>query len=694
MSPKVAVSPAFTRTVALVGHRGAGKTSLAEMMLHAAGVVRTAGRVEAGTSLLDHDPEERRRRHSVQPGFAWLQWDDYRIQLVDLPWSDDPVHAWDPVLSAVDGAVVVLSASEGMQMGAETALSVVRDRDLPTVVVLNKVDRAEDLDALLADLETRAGVKTLPLQLPFDDDEGRFSGVVSLVQQRVLRYDHTGSGQYSKEPLPRHLEGAARAAWERVVEAVALTDDALLEEYLEYLELPLERVRAQLARAVRERKLLPVLFASSTECIGGAAVLDLLLWALPSVLERPAVANDRDGTEVVLGPDSPFVAQLLSAEVDAEGTWRWICRIRGGVPPRGPWLHQGTGPATRPSKLYDVRGPRRSLAREPFLGQIVACYEPVHGRPGDTLTDGAELALPRIALPPPMMCWQVEPPLSVDEEAWARTLERLLATDPVLGLLEEEGHTLLTASSAGPLHRAVSLLRERMGVAVQASLPAVPYRERVTSIVPQVQGIFRRTSAGLNEYGEAWIQLAPAIDGAGVEFEDAVPEELLPRRYVPMIEQGVREAMAKGPKGFPVVSARVICTGGEYDALDSTEEHLRLAGLKAGRNALERAQTELLEPWSRVELDVPSSQVGEVISDLSSRRGRVVDLQVDGAVTQIRAECPYRELRGWAPRLLSLTHGRGHFRWSLSHYGPVPSSMTGEILRETAQTASLDGTAR
>lgn len=691
MAKRRGVPPERTRTVALVGHRGAGKTSLAEALLHTAGVVRRPGSVELGTSLLDHHDEERRHRMSVRPGYAWLPWRDCMVHLMDTPGNDALAHERALALCGADAAIVVVDATAGVEVGTERVLAEVRRTRLPLVVALAKTDRCRDLDGVMEHLERSIGTRVVLLQLPLTDEDGELCGVIDLEAGRAIRYDPDAPGQTSAEPIPGLLQEAAELAWERAVESVALTDDALLEYYLEYLELAGEAVREGLAKAVANGLIVPVLLTAATAGVGAGPLLDAVVELLPSPVERRVVqGREYDGHIVPVPWTGPFVAQLLSTQPDAEGRPYHVLRVFSGEPPRdGRWTNGQTGRPSRVRKLYQLRGRRRAVAASPAAGALVATWDPLDGRPGDTFTVGWRIALPQPELPPPMMAWALAPRAGQEPAALAEALQQLVHEDAALALHADDvaGTMLLAGSCETHLQLAVRRLEERFEVQVTHSLPPVGYRETPAGSVQGVKGMhLREDRDGLvEEYGLCLVDLVPGAHEEQAQVVDRIEaEDDVPRRYRPAIDEGAQLGMRHGPTaGYPVVGVQVHVTGGSYDMLQSTDDHFRLAGEKAVRNALQKAGTRLLEPWWSLEVRVPPDTVGDLLADISGHRGRVLGLDVHDKSTRVQAHVPYRELRTFASRLKALANGRGTFTSELSHYEPVPHHLVQEAIAES-----------
>jgi len=681
------------RTFSLVGHRSSGKTSLGEMLIQAGRVTRTVGSVQAGTSLLDHSPEARRHQQTLALSTAWMEHEGVTLQLLDTPGVEYLSHERDRAIRASDAVLLAVDAAEGVQVGLVGAAAAARAAGVPLLAAVTKADRpdaqpvevlAERLHAALV-RESDVAPRVVPMWVPLLE-AGALVGVIDVLRDRVLRYDEADSGRWSPEPVPPALRARTDAALERVAEAVALTNDELLEQYLEDLRLPVERIEEGLALAVSCGAIIPMWVTSWTRRLGAQPLLDALSRWVPS--GRPVRVRAHDGQLRNCVPADGFVAEVLSVTPAAADDGLTLLRVWSGRPPRGPWLHGRSGQEIRNNKLYRVRGPRRAQAREVGPGSIVGTWEPLGLRPGDTLTSGArfEVVAPR-GTPPTVDRWIQRPADAVRADALEEALQRVVAADDGLALHTDAvtGAVLIAGRSDSHLGLALERIERLSGAPVEVALPPVAYREIPSARVEGIQAVhLREGDHGLvSEYGKCQVDLEPTRPEDTPRFVDAIGEsdDDLPRRYRPAIDVGVREALRHGPTaGYPVVGVEMRLTGGDYNILQSTDDHFRLAGQKATRLALQRAGTTLLEPWVEMEVDAPQEVLGNLLSDISAHRGRIVGMEVAGKNAQVVAQCPYREVRTFGARLDGLSGGRGRFQTRRSHYEPLPGHLVAEAI--------------
>lgn len=676
--------PENTRSFALVGHRSSGKTSVGDCILHAAGATRTQGSVDQQTSLLDFTAEARRRKMSIEPSFAWVSWKDTLLHFVDTPGCVGLMHQTDVLLANTDAFVLVVSASDGVEAGTERVLERTNRWAKPGVCVLNKCDRPHLVQSVMEDLRQASGLAPVLMQLPFYDVRDELQGVVDLLSMKLVRCNERSSDGAISHEIPKEMQKEAAAMRERLVEAISLTNDALLEQYLEYLCLDLEQVRAGLVHAVRSRQILPVYLMSVEKAVGVEALLDVILEAFPAPDETPE--------RVGVSGDAQRAGTILATCVDENGSPYQVVRIWSGQASRGgAWRVGQARGRHRIQKWFHLRGPRRSIAHSPGPGAIVATWEDLGGRPGESIHDGTT-ATPLVPeVPPPMIEYAVR--AKVTNEVLAKAFVLIQRRDHGIGV-ERRGvdqDWIMAGQSQLQLERAAFWLKQQLRVPVDLELPTVCYRETIRSAAENVESIHERTEGGLvEEFGACVLTVTPGDLSGELVFDGQAPEEQVPSRFIPSIQEGLRIGMMKGPTGFPVTGLRIRCSGGDYDIMQSKEEHFMLAAERGLRMALIEGGTRILEPWKRVEVFSPQKNVGAVLAELTSRRSRIAGLEISDTEAIVRAECPVRDLRTFAPRLSAITGGRGWFTSKDAYYAPLPENLVSEAITSVSKRSNKD----
>jgi elongation factor G len=694
--PQWGSDPDRVHVFALVGHRSSGKTALGDALLRCAAATRTLGRVDDGTSLLDHGEEERRRHMTLGLSFAWVEWQDSLVQFIDTPGVADLSHERDLGLYGADAAVVVVGGSDGVEAGTREVIARARELRIPVMFVVNKADRAMDFAAVLEQLDGAVSGRVVPLQLPFHSDDGSLAGVVDLCPELggvsgvlpgaepgepvALRYATDGTGAWSPEPVPRALVDEAGRRSEALREAVALTDDDLLEQYLEELTLPPARLVAGLAAAVRAGKIVPVVYTAASTVLGVERLLDFAVALLPAATERelPLGLRDRDG-------DEGFVAQHLATRLDDSGAPFSVLRVwRGRADGKGHW-HGVLGEAVaRVRRLYGLRGPRRAAPRAVGPGAILATWEPLPSVPGETWRVVSGPAAPAPSPPAPMLETRILPVHPTTPETLAAALARLRPLDPSLAVSENHltGDVVLRGQGETHLARAIGMLRARLGVSIREVAVPVHYRETPSARVDLVPGVHRRTrGTEVIELGEVLVRLSPRDPSDGIVFISEVDEDVLPARFVAAAEDGILAAMRHGPLGgYPVTGVEVALIGGDYHALRSEEAHFEAAGRRAVEAALAAAGTRVLEPWSDLVVHTDSGTIGSAMAEITTRGGRIGALDVGVASATIRAECPTRALPAFARRLKAVTGGAGRYASTIGPLRPLDPGLVSEAI--------------
>ncbi len=668
------------RNVAILGHSHEGKTSLAEMLLYAAGTTERLGRTDTGSTLLDFEPEEAKRRITISSAMATANWRDHRITLIDTPGFLDFVGEVRGALRAADGALLVVSATPTISVGTEKAWEELAAQALPRLVVINKLERENadffrTLEALRAALQPRP----VAIQLPIGQEEA-FAGVVDLLAERAYRFDASGRAQ--EAPIPAELSQAIATHRGLVVEAAAETDDALLERYLEGGTLTPGEVAMGIARGVRAGNVVPVVCASALKNIGAAALLDAVTTLLPSPLDLPPprATDAKAQSEVPLPPDpaGPFVAFVFKTTADPfVGKITFIRTVSGTLRADVPLFNVTREVAERAGQIAFPKGKQLESTAEVSAGEIGALTKLQATATGDTLaTRERALRLPALVLPERAFSAAIRAKAKADEDKIFAALHRLMEEDPTLELTREPITKQTILHGMGDVHLDVVLekLKRKYGIEATLEVPRVPYQETITTGA-RAEKKYKKQSGGAGLYGHCVLEVAPLPRGAGYEWADKIFGGAIPHNFRPSVEKGVREAMEQGVlTGNPLVDIKVSLLDGSTHPVDGKDIAFKLAGAMALRQAALEAKPTLLEPVMNVEVTVPEQNMGDVISDLNAKRGRIAGMQAGGDRKQlVQAQVPLAEMYRFPIELRSITQGRGSYRMTFSHYQEVPA---------------------
>ena len=676
------------RTFALVGTGGCGKTSLAEMLLFDAQAISRMGAIEEGSTSLDYEPEEIRRRGSIQPACATYLWNKNRHFLLDIPGDGNFTGDMEYLLKGVDGVLFVIDAVDGVRPLTKKFWQVVRDDKLPAIIAINKMDRDRADFQMAFDSLTALGIKPVALQLPIRKGE-EFTGYVDVLTGKAWYFG--ADGGVSEGEVPAELADDMTLLHDVTVENIAESDENLMEQYLEEGSLDSEALAAGLRAGVLKGELSPVLVCAALQDKGGRALLDAVQQLLPSPLERPAF-TDAVGAEHTADPNAPLSAFVFKTLSDPFTGQLSILRILSGTIKGDATLkNMRSGENERLGSILYLNGKTQAQCKDEVgPGAIVAVAKLKNTRTGDTLCDEkASFVLPQPTLPPQLITYALAPKEKGDEDKVYAAIQRLLDEDITLRLARDEENGDILLSGMGQLHIELSVekAKRRFKVDIVLKTPKVPYRETVRGKC-QVQGRHKKQSGGRGQFGDCWIEMEGLPRGAGYVFEDAIVGGVIPRQYIPAIDKGIQEAAARGfLAGCQVVDFRVKLYDGSYHTVDSSEMAFKVAGSLAFKKAMESLKPVLLEPIVLLTVSVPDESMGDVIGDLSSRRGKVLGSDSAGGVTEIKAHVPMSEVLRYAPDLRSMTAGQGFFTMEFAHYEEAPQPIVDKVIAEHKQGA-------
>jgi len=680
------------RDIALAGHAGAGKTSLAEAFLYVAGHTDRLGKVDEGNTLLDYDPEETRRRASIQIALAACRWDSRLLTWVDTPGAPDFAGDFIAALRVVDDVLLVTtpmsSSSADLEFGLESAWEQAMAAGKAEAIFINKMDRENaDFYRTIDALRERIGRHVVPAVLPIGAGP-TFSGVVDLVTMTAW----VGSGRDAKKvDIPKDMMERAQEWRQMLVEIAAEGDDTLIEEFLEGKELTEEEIERGIHEDLLGGKIIPVFCGSATQCIGIQPLLTHLAMEFESPDEAPAAV----GTDPATGkeikrpcdPSAPFSALVFKTVADPYvGKLTYFRVLSGTLRPDSHVWNATREKDERIGPLFLLRGKQQEPLTEVHAGEIAAVAKLTVTATGDTLCDRAALIVyPPIAFPEPRFAVAAFAKTKTDEDKLGAALGRVAEEDPMFHHRRDEvtSETLLEGMGETHLEVVVSRLA-RFGAKVDTAPPRIPYREAITGTA-RAQGRHKKQTGGRGQFGDCWLTVEPLPRGGGFEFVDKIVGGAIPRQYIPAVEKGAREAMARGIlAGYPVVDVRVTVDDGSFHAVDSSEAAFHMAGILGFNAAARQAGVALQEPILDVSITLPDAYLGDVVGDMSSRRGHVVGIEPadrQGCQT-VHAHVPASAMQRYAVELRALTQGRGSFCAYVSHYAEVPQHLSEPLIAE------------
>ena len=678
-------TPDKIRNVALISHGGAGKTSLAEALLFDAGAISRLGTVEAGNTALDWDPDEQKRGQSINLAIGSLEHGGVRITLVDTPGYADFQADVVEALAAVDAVIVVVDASAGVEVGTDEVWKLADARRLPRMVFVNKMDRENaNYDATLDQLKARFGPKIAPVYLPIGSAES-FRGYVDVIEEHATVYE---DGTPKEVPIPPELEGIEHTRRDALVEAAAEASDELMMKYLEGEPFSDAEIEAAVHKGTREGSVVPVFVGSATKNIGVRELIAMIVKHVPS----PAEVGTRtsvDGKVIAPDPAGPFVAQVFKATADPfVGRLTYFRVISGTLSGQGHVYNVNRREEERIGNLLGIQGKEQETLASVGPGDIGAVAKLTSTAAGDTLVSDRAHAveLPAFDFPSPSLQVAIEPESKADLDKLGQALHRLAEEEPAVRIRREDGtgETILTAMGDSHVDVIVDRLKRKFGASVRTATPRVPYRETIRQAA-RIDNKFKRQTGGHGQYGHVVIEFAPAEMGTGFQFGDKIVGGVVPKQYIPAVEKGLREAMAEGVlAGYPVVDLQATLVDGSYHTVDSSEMAFKVAASQALKKAFDAGEPTLLEPILEVDIVVPDEYMGDVMGQITSKRGHVLGMDSIEGMQHLKARVPQAEMFHYATELRSITQGRGRFSWKVDHYAEVPHNIADRVVAEAA----------
>jgi elongation factor G len=680
--------PGNIRNVLLVGHSGTGKTTLLEAMLFTAGAITRMGKIEDGNTVSDHDPEEVHRGISVSLAMAPVEWDGVKMNVIDAPGYADFVGDVKSAIRAVDCCLFVVSAVDGVEVQHEVVWELAVDAGVPRAFFVSKLDRERaSFERTLDELQKAFGTQVGPVQLPIGE-EHEFGGVLDLLGRTAFRY--AGAPKGTAEGWSADETTRAEPFREKLAEAVAEADDALLEKYLESGELSGDEIVKGMKAGLAAARFAPVLAGAAATPIGVDRLLTFVADAFPSPLDRPAVSVlSKDGTEQqrTCDPAGPLAALVFKTVSDPfVGRINLFRVFSGRFRPDSSMFNATKGAEERVGHLFTMKGKEHETVAEVPAGDIGAVAKLAHTTTGDTFSLKADpVTLPAIELPEPLYAVAIEPRTKGDEDKLSTAIARVQEDDPTLHVERSSETHQTVLYGMGEMHVAtmVERMKAKFGVDVVTHAAKVPYKETLKGAA-KAQGRHVKQSGGHGQYGIAWIEVEPLPRGSGFEFVDKIFGGAIPHQFIPSVEKGVVKQMTDGVlTPYQMVDVRVTLYDGKYHTVDSSDMAFQIAGSLAIKEAAAQAGVALLEPIMEVAIVVPESYTGDAIGDLNSKRGRVLGMETTGSGKQrIRAMVPQAEMTRYAIDLRSMTGGRGVFTMTFDHYEEVPAHLADKIIAE------------
>lgn len=679
-----------TRNIGIMAHVDAGKTTTTERILYYTGKIHKIGETHEGASQMDWMEQEQERGITITSAATTAQWNNHRVNIIDTPGHVDFTIEVQRSLRVLDGAVTVLDSQSGVEPQTETVWRQATEYGVPRIVFANKMDKiGADFLYSVSTLHDRLQANAHPIQLPIGSEDD-FRGIIDLIKMKAEIYTNDLGTDILEEDIPAEYLDQAQEYREKLVEAVAETDEELMMKYLEGEEITNEELKAGIRKATINVEFFPVLCGSAFKNKGVQLMLDAVIDYLPSPLDIPAIKGinpDTDAEETRPASDeAPFAALAFKIMTDPFVGRLTFFRVYSGVLQSGSYvLNTSKGKRERIGRILQMHANSRQEIDTVYSGDIAAAVGLKDTTTGDSLTDEkAKIILESINVPEPVIQLMVEPKSKADQDKMGIALQKLAEEDPTFRVETnvETGETVI--SGMGELHLDVLVDRMRREFKVEANVgaPQVSYRETFRAST-QARGFFKRQSGGKGQFGDVWIEFTPNEEGKGFEFENAIVGGVVPREFIPAVEKGLVESMANGVlAGYPMVDVKAKLYDGSYHDVDSSETAFKIAASLALKEAAKSAQPAILEPMMLVTITVPEENLGDVMGHVTARRGRVDGMEAHGNSQIVRAYVPLAEMFGYATVLRSASQGRGTFMMVFDHYEDVPKSVQEEIIKK------------
>jgi elongation factor G len=690
--------PDVIRNVGIFSHGGEGKTSIVEAMLFLAGENTRLGSVNDGTSLMDYEPEEIERKGTISSSFACFEWGKSKINLLDTPGDDNFISDAKLCMRVVDGAIIVVSAVSGVKVQTEKVWQYANEFSVPVALFVNKIDRERaDFMRTVEDLKKNFIDKTvLVIQMPMGAEEN-FKGVIDLLSMKAYVYKNDVSGSFSVTDIPAEYLEEAKQYREKLVETAVEMDDEVMERYLNGDDIKDEEVERCLREGIWGRKIAPVLCGSAAMNIGIINLLDTIVkyFPFPTYKKEVEGINIKTGEKMTreMSADKPFSAFIFKTFTDPFAGKLTLFRVYSGeIHPDMTVLNVTKDEKERIGQIFYLVGKKQKPAGFASAGDIAVVAKLKEAGTGDTLCDEkSPIKYESVKLSPPVISFSLQPKAKGDEDKLNTSLARLIEEDQTIKYSRDEQTKEFLLSGMGQVHIEVIVekMKRKFGVEVELKEPKVPYKETIKGTT-KVQGKYKKQSGGKGQYGDTWLEMGPLPRGAGFEFADKVVGGSVPRQYIPAVEKGIVEAKHQGMlAGFPVVDFRVALYDGSYHDVDSSEMAFKIAASMGFKKGLEQCKPILLEPIMKIEVIVPDENMGDIMGDMNSRRGKIIGVEGRGNNQVVKAAVPMAEILRYAPDLRSMTGGRGTFTMEYDHYEEVPGQIAEKIIEAARKEKEL-----
>jgi elongation factor G len=675
------------RNVALIGHRGGGKTSLHEAMLFEAGIVNRLGKVDDGTTTSDFEPDEQEREMSIGAAVTSFEYADRKINLIDTPGESSFVADTIASLRVADAAVVVINAVMGVEVHTERLWQRADAEGLARLVFVNMLDRERaDFFRSLDSLQSSFGSHVVATEIPIGS-EHEVRGVIDLIDMKAFVYEGEDKGNASEQEIPEELQAQATEYREKLMDEVAENSDELMERYLEGEEIDHAEIVTVLKQGVTDGRIFPVTCGVATKNLGTNRLLEALVEDLPSPAMRgPVTALDADGEEIEIPPDEDgeLIAYVFKTLADPYAGRINLFRVYSGTIRSDVQVSNVSRRAKeRLGPLLVPHGKENEQVKELGAGDIGAVAKLKETRAGDVLAaKDTKVSFPPLELPAPVMAFAYEPKTKGDEEKAASAIRRLEEEDPTLDVHRDPqtGEQIIAGLTQVHVEVIVDRIKRRFGAEIELHPPRVPYLESIRKPA-KAHGRYKKQTGGRGQFGDCHIELEPAETGTGLDFVDAIKGGVIPKGFIPAVEKGIKEAMLHGVvAGYPVKDVRVRLYDGSHHTVDSSEMAFKIAGSMAFKQAMEEADPVLLEPIMLLTVSVPEDAVGDVVGDLNSRRGRPLGMEGKGSATEIKAEVPMAEILDYAPDLRAITGGRGDYTMEFARHEEIPAHLAQQVI--------------